>query len=695
MDRDVEQPGTPGGTQYGTLSDIKGKNLNGDCRELLLGGFRLSGKSFRDAALFVYVIWFVVHSLADIVYIAILDGHFPKGIGHHYPSAEEHAATVSYTRVTLTIHLLRRCLVFCVVVSLMTWNVFSRLDVSLRAFFASIPVWWESSRCKTWWLKCNTCCFLPLWQCMERCCTLCCCCCTRSEYFTQLYEHASTGRLRKDILDRFGFPLSCWELLHGSVYLTIFTVAFYLLNAPFAYWMEMVNLEFGFTNSLMVSASSLQSKLFWGLISKLQWGVPTKFIFLAVLQYRFGWAFMWGLLLVALVYAQYNIESLAAGVLGMTNPFPSDVFAVGRDFPWVATHNETTPWVSLNRIYFRDPYSSSLAFHTKDKSKGQLSLARPDSGKWVISGTSSHDAKTQVYAETLRSSDSFKSQPWALHADARVGQRSGSRLLDKLYMFARQRRIGISQVYMIDGSHKDVRANAFVAGAGNSSVIGLFDTLFLGEKPPELDRRTAKASAIESLAFGESPLQHLSELMQAVDVEEEDEEVPRHSAPTQAMEDDEIVAILAHELGHAALKHLEQGMVMHSITSFITFAALGWMAHSPVVAASLSLAAPILHVGAGAYDYVVGPPLEGITSLVSKHLVRRNEYQADAYAASISEKYASGLQEALAKLVVNSNQDPDIPLFYDLLHHDHPSFALRWAHIEAIKKNPSQYYSED
>jgi len=352
----------------------------------------------------------------------------------------------------------------------------------------------------------------------------------------------------------------------------------------------------------------------------------------------------------------------------------------------------------LNRVYFRDPFSasSSIAFRTKDKSKGQLSLTRSDSGKWVITGTPAEHGKTQVYAKTVAASDTFTSQPWTRDADARVGQRSGSQLLDKLFMFARQRHIGIAQVYMIDGSHKDVRANAFVAGAGNSSVIGLFDTLFLGERSSAPSRRSSEVNAVESLALGESPLQQISELVQAVDVgdAEDDREAPRHSAPTQAMEDDEIVAILAHELGHAALKHLEHGMVMHSITSFITFAALGWMAHSPFVAASLSLAAPILHIGAGAYDYVVGPPLEGITALFSTHLVRRNEYQADAFAASISEKYGTALQASLAKLCVNSNQDPDIPLFYDLLHHDHPSFALRWAHIEAVKKNPSQYYSD-
>merc|ERR1719223_56394 len=72
--------------------------------------------------------------------------------------------------------------------------------------------------------------------------------------------------------------------------------------------------------------------------------------------------------------------------------------------------------------------------------------------------------------------------------------------------------------------------------------------------------------------------------------------------------------------------------------------------------------------------------------LFTDGLTRRKEYQADAYAASISKAYATGLQSALAKLVVNSNQDPDEPWFYEALHADHPTLANRWAHIESVKQ---------
>merc|ERR1719247_973214 len=183
-------------------------------------------------------------------------------------------------------------------------------------------------------------------------------------------------------------------------------------------------------------------------------------------------------------------------------------------------------------------------------------------------------------------------------------------------------------------------------------------------------------------------IQDMSEAIQGVDVEREDQDrrAPRSSAVSAAMNDDEIVAILAHELAHSAMKHMEMGMATQVFTSFVTFATLGWMASSPLAGAALSLSAPILHVGACAYDHLVGPPLEGVMKLFTDGLTRHNEYEADAYAATISEKYATGLETALAKLSVNSNQDPDPPWFFEALHADHPPFARRWAHIENVKK---------
>jgi Zn-dependent protease with chaperone function len=435
-------------------------------------------------------------------------------------------------------------------------------------------------------------------------------------------------------------------------------------------------------------------QVFSGVISMLIWGVPKKFVFLSVLQYRLGWLFMWAGLIISICLAQYNVQ-LIAPMLGMNNQFPTDLFAVGRGFPLANTGFKAAPWISLNRVFFRDPNVMNVAinqFSTRDMNKGPLTLFHnPKNGTWVIADNILVNPAAAIYAQTKNPAtqmtiESLAEQSWTVgDQETRVGLRSGKALRDKLFGFARDSRIGIGQIYMVDGSHKDVRGNAFVTGAGNHSIIGLYDTLFLGQRGSDAEEEPAEDD-VHELTSGGSLLQHASEVVQDVDVVEDKEKTPRNSAPTKAMTDDEIVSILAHELAHSALKHMEQGMLAQAFTSFVTFAAFGWMASSPLAAVALGLGSPLIHVGACGYEHLVGPPLEGMMKLLTNWLTLHNEYEADAYASEISERYASALQTSLAKLSVNSNQDPDVPFFYEVLHSDHPTFARRWQHIENVKE---------
>lgn len=673
--------------QYGATEPGPDK-LSAQDLPLFLGLYKVAPKTLYNIALGAYVAWFVVYRLADIVYIITVDARFPAGLSHLYPSEEERLASVSYTRQVLLCGFLHRCCVFTAVVTFVVLGLFGRFEAVLRSTLALIPPWWEESRiracCSACWSpfsKCGAACCVPFEKCAQFSCCLWC---------SNLRRRTSEGRLATEISNRFGFPLTWRELLFGALYMCLLAGGFYLISAPFMYWSGMTNLSYGFSNPLSTSGAKMRAKIVEGFFGAAFWGIPMKFLYLCILQYRRGWLFMYLSLMVLLIWAQYNIKVIAPWALGMKNPFPDDIFAVGRGFPWVPTDQKDDPWISLNRIYFKDPsYGPESTFSTRDKSKGQLTLTQHAAGTWTIQHPYSYP--TKVYSETVSAVanhvlEGLRAGTWSVGAgDARVGVRSGSHLRDKLYGFARDRHIGIAQIYMVDGSHKDIRANAFVAGAGNQSVVGLFDTLFLGQRNTESDG----SSTLLKLTDGdESVVQHDGEIIQNVDTEMEkrDSEPPRNSAPTQAMGDDEIVSILAHELGHAALKHLEQGMVVQAITQLVTFATLGWMAHSPLAAAAFGLHAPILHVGAILYEHVVGLPVEGLMKFFTDALTRHNEYEADAYAALISKDYANALQTSLAKLSVNSNQDPDMPYFYEILHTDHPAFSRRWAHIEATKK---------
>jgi len=667
--------------QYGAIESSPKKGLDEapDKLPLLLGRWSVAPETLYKVGFGAYVAWFALHRAIDVFYILTVDARFPEGLGHLYPSEAQRLESVSYTKQILFCSMLHRIVVFTVVVAFIHFGLFAGFDQALRSFFVGIATWWETSRIRAFFAFI----LAPVWQYVlapiGRTPPMAWC--------GSFKNHVWNGRLVTDINNRFGFPLSIGELLLGALYLSLLGALFFLLGSPFMYWNQWIDIKYGFANSLSVNLNNFRLRVGLACFSMIFSAIPQKFAFLAVLQYRLGWVFMWAGMFLGMIYAQHNVAMIAP-MMGLDTKFPTASFAVGRGFPLVETSATWAPWISLNRIFWPDKFSETLGnaapkvFYTDDKSKGQLAL-RDKGGKWELSGTAWFDPTLKVYAETKGGGD-MQSSSWSIgDGQTHMGLRSGKELRDKLFGFAGERHIGVGQIYMVDGSHKDARANAFVTGAGNHSIIGLYDTLFLGKRGKEASEDDDE----EIPAQSDSMIQHMSEVIQDVDVEKDDRDskAPRNSAPTQAMNDDEIVAILAHELAHSAMRHMEMGMAAQVVTSFMTFGAMGFMAHSPLAAAALSLTAPLVHVGSCAYDHVVGPTLEGVLKIFTDALTRHNEYVADEYAAKISERYATGLQTALAKLSVNSNQDPDPPHFWEALHADHPTFARRWAHIERAK----------
>jgi len=471
-----------------------------------------------------------------------------------------------------------------------------------------------------------------------------------------------------------------------------------LVSAPFQYWGQSIDLEFGFANPLTVTDASFRRSFVAGLKQALVLGIPGRFFYLALLQFRYGWLGMWAATVAVSIVVQYNFSLIAPAVVGMRNPFPNNVFAVGRGFPLASTSDGARPLVSLNRIYLNrtDSGPSRLLLETDDRSPGQLVLRLGKGSSLVIAAKLRRGQRPspdpQVYASAPAPSGVGAAEllgrvgelGWTPGGpSARVGARSGRDLREKVLGWARERDISIAEIYLVDGSHRDARANAFVGGLG-TSIIGLYDTLFLGAHARDAEPVGTGASQI--LTSADAGIQSLTRLVQDVDLSAEGGEAAAASGATQAMTDDEIVAILAHELAHAARGHLHQSMMVSAVTSFATYAAVGWAAHSPLLAASLMLPAPMVHVGACIDSHLLGPPLDWFLGLFSDWLTRRNEYEADAYVARISPKYGSALQSALVKLTVNSNQDPDMPSWYEALRTDHPTTANRWANIEAAKQ---------
>lgn len=191
--------------------------------------------------------------------------------------------------------------------------------------------------------------------------------------------------------------------------------------------------------------------------------------------------------------------------------------------------------------------------------------------------------------------------------------------------FAQKVGFKLDNIYVIDGSKRSSKANAYFSGIGPKKRIVLYDTL------------------INDLTTNE------------------------------------LVAVLAHEIGHYKRKHTFQmlafSIVQTGIMLYVFSLALG------VDNISLALWAEqkSFHVWAIAFG-ILFTPLSFIFGMLGNLLSRRNEYQADAYAR----EYSSGtdLVNSLKKLSINNLSNLRPHPAYEFFYYSHPTVLKRFAALE-------------
>ncbi len=195
--------------------------------------------------------------------------------------------------------------------------------------------------------------------------------------------------------------------------------------------------------------------------------------------------------------------------------------------------------------------------------------------------------------------------------------------------FARQQGFRLDNIFVIDGSRRSTKANAYFSGLGHRKRIVLFDTL-IGE----------------------------------------------HTT-------DEVVAVLAHEIGHYKKRHTLKGMMSSLLGTGLMLYLLGLFVNRPELSYALGAGEPGFHLGLLAFGLLVAP-LSLVLGILSNKMSRMYEYQADAWAA---QKFrAKSLQHALKKLSVNhlSNLRPHPA--YVTVHYSHPPLLKRLKHLEKYRK---------
>ena len=185
----------------------------------------------------------------------------------------------------------------------------------------------------------------------------------------------------------------------------------------------------------------------------------------------------------------------------------------------------------------------------------------------------------------------------------------------------------LDNIFVIDGSKRSTKANAYFSGFGSQKRITLFDTLI------------------------------------------------------KDLEIDEIVAVLAHEVGHYKRKHIIFNFIASSLLTGLTFYIFSLFIDAPLLSSALSVTTPSFHIGLIAFG-VLYTPISEITGLLMNKLSRKFEYQADNFAKETFN--GASLISSLKKLSKNSLSNLTPHPAYVFVHYSHPTLLKR---IQNLKNN--------
>jgi STE24 endopeptidase len=193
--------------------------------------------------------------------------------------------------------------------------------------------------------------------------------------------------------------------------------------------------------------------------------------------------------------------------------------------------------------------------------------------------------------------------------------------------FAGKAGFGLDNIFVINGSKRSTKANAYFTGLGPKKRIVLYDTLI-----------------------------------------------------------EEMVAILAHETGHYKKHHVILGLMLGLIQAGFMLFLFSLFVKSTTLSRAFGVEVPNFQIGMVAFG-ILYSPVSLITGIFFNLLSRRHEYQADGFAAEHHDPDA--LMSALKKLSVKnlSNMNPH-PL-YVFFNYSHPPLLRRLENLKKMKSNES------
>ncbi len=147
----------------------------------------------------------------------------------------------------------------------------------------------------------------------------------------------------------------------------------------------------------------------------------------------------------------------------------------------------------------------------------------------------------------------------------------------------------------------------------------------------------------------------------------------------ESLSEEEILAVLAHELGHFRNHHIRKRLLLGAATTLIALAALGYLIEQPWFYQGLGMTTPSNHAALVLFLTASAPFTFWIQPMMAAYS-RKHEFEADDFAAETTD--SKDLVSALVTLYREnaSTVTPD-PL-YSAYHDSHPPAPVRIAHLE-------------
>jgi len=186
----------------------------------------------------------------------------------------------------------------------------------------------------------------------------------------------------------------------------------------------------------------------------------------------------------------------------------------------------------------------------------------------------------------------------------------------------------LTEISVMDGSRRSTKANAFFTGMGRTKRVVLFDTL-----------------------------------------------IKNHTT-------DELVAVLAHEIGHYKLRHIIKHIAGAIVNIGIFLFLAQWIIHRHGLYAAFGVAHPSIYVGLALFLVIYGP-LSRILGILRGAQSRKHEFAADRFAAE-NTGLPHALGDALKKLSRNNLGNLSPHPLHVILYHSHPPVLARVRELEKI-----------